>query len=652
MSGADSLDYRPDVDGLRAIAVLAVVVFHAFPQWLPGGFIGVDVFFVISGFLISSIILKAHAKGTFSYADFYARRIRRIFPALVLVLASCLVFGWLVLTPDYYVELGRHAVAGSLFVANLALWREAGYFDHDAQLKPLMHLWSLGVEEQFYLVWPLFLARFRSARALLVVIGLSFAANVLLVSAKPDAAFFLPVTRFWELASGALLAWASLGRHGGSSITTARSRTLRDSVSCLGLLLILAPAIGLKASMSFPGWWAAFPVAGAVALIASGPDGLVNRQLLALKPMVLIGLISYPLYLWHWPILVGLRVMDLSWLPQQSRAVKAGALALAFLLAYLTYVVLERRVRHARGAVPALCTAAAGILVASSGVLLSSGAPTRFSELQNQIVRAASRATAEHDRDYRSSRCFLTDTQTEADFSQECVPPEATGASSVLLWGDSHAAHLYQGLRALVAKPGLKLAQFSASRCPPLLAYQGAGLHAHCASINQHVLQFVEQQRPHTLVLAANWHLYATTSTDPTGSLRTTLKTLQGLGIPQVVVVGPVSSYPRPQSELLIRQTKGGTVPERLPTPRFKDLVKLDQALRRISVDAGVEFVSLLDALCTANGCLVAPAGDPQLLLSFDGAHLTRSGSQFVAEHALCSIFSACADRALPRSGI
>ncbi|MEZ5488290.1 MAG: acyltransferase [Steroidobacteraceae bacterium] len=207
--------YRPDVDGLRAIAVLSVLVYHAFPDLLPGGFVGVDIFFVISGFLISGIILTRIQAGTFTFADFYARRIRRIFPALAAVLVACLLAGWLILFPVDYERLGGHVLAGAAFVSNLVLWRESGYFDTSSELKPLLHLWSLGVEEQFYLIWPVLLvlaARFlhRILWAIVAVALLSFAANLLLVGSHASAAFYLPITRFWELMLGSMLAYAQV----------------------------------------------------------------------------------------------------------------------------------------------------------------------------------------------------------------------------------------------------------------------------------------------------------------------------------------------------------------------------------------------------------------------------------------------------------
>jgi peptidoglycan/LPS O-acetylase OafA/YrhL len=218
--------YRPDIDGLRAIAVLSVVAFHAFPLRMKGGFIGVDVFFVISGFLISTIIFENLGKGTFSFTEFYARRVKRIFPALAVVLGACLIFGWLALLPDELNQLGKHIAAGAGFVSNLVLWGEAGYFDNAAETKPLLHLWSLGIEEQFYIVWPLlvWLAWKRKFNFLVLAAFLafvSFALNIKGIKQDHIAAFYSPLTRFWELLCGALLARYSFLK-GSSSLDTGK----------------------------------------------------------------------------------------------------------------------------------------------------------------------------------------------------------------------------------------------------------------------------------------------------------------------------------------------------------------------------------------------------------------------------------------------
>jgi len=297
--------YRPDVDGLRAIAVLSVLAFHAFPRAAPGGFAGVDVFFVISGFLISGILFEALRAGHFSFIDFYRRRVRRIFPALILVLAASLGLGWMLLLPDEYRLLGKHALAGAGFLSNIALWREAGYFAPAAEVTPLLHLWSLGVEEQYYLVWPLLLAFFAGRPRALpwMIVGLaavSFALNVWLTPRAPSAAFYLPLTRFWELMAGSALAYHV---HYGSP-----GRRMADAKAAAGLALVAAGIALLSAGRAFPGWWALAPVVGSSLLIAAGPAAWINRRLLSNPVMVYIGLISYPLYLWHWPLLVYARI--------------------------------------------------------------------------------------------------------------------------------------------------------------------------------------------------------------------------------------------------------------------------------------------------------------------------------------------------------
>lgn len=348
-------DYRPDVDGLRALAVLSVLLFHAFPGALPGGFAGVDVFFVISGYLISDLILRDCEAGRFSLRQFYARRVRRIFPALLLVMAVFLGWGWLVLTAGEYEQLGRHVAAGAAFLGNFMFWREAGYFDNAADTKPMLHLWSLAIEEQFYLVWPLLLplawrrGRIGLGLLMLLALGGSFAASVWLADHDTVAGFYAPWSRAWELAAGASLALAQ--RRGW-----VRGAFWQMIAQPLGLIL-LALSLGLiRPAWPWPGAWALGPVIASVLLLGSGraaqPD---HRPWLAHPLWVGVGLISYPLYLWHWPLLSMARVL-------YSQTPPAGVRALLLLaaaaLAWLTFRFIERPVRFGprrRATVGILC---------------------------------------------------------------------------------------------------------------------------------------------------------------------------------------------------------------------------------------------------------------------------------------------------------
>ena len=297
--------YRADIDGLRALAILSVVIYHAFPNLIVGGFVGVDIFFVISGFLITAIILENLINGTFSFTNFYIRRVTRIFPALFLVLLSCYALGWFALYASEFKQLGLHIAASAGFVQNLVLWSESGYFDIDSIFKPLLHLWSLSIEEKFYIFWPLtrwFLIRrkINILKVTLIILCISFAINVLTINSFPTATFYSPLSRFWELLCGAVLAYATVYR---KEVTTNFTLKHSNALSSLGMLCILAALFTINKDDAFPSWWALLPTVGSVMLIAANNQAWINRTILSNKLMVWLGLISYPLYLWHWPLI-------------------------------------------------------------------------------------------------------------------------------------------------------------------------------------------------------------------------------------------------------------------------------------------------------------------------------------------------------------
>lgn len=331
-------DYRADIDGLRAIAVGAVVLFHAFPRFVTGGFVGVDIFFVISGYLISGILIRELDSDRFSLWNFYDRRIRRIFPALITVVATCLVVGWFIMMTDEFRQLGKHLSSGIAFISNFVFWMESGYFDAAAEAKPTLHFWSLAVEEQFYLFWPLLLwFLWRRTGNLLVGMGvvaaLSLLLSLYLVSTEISAAFYLPFGRTWELAAGGLLAEANR-RYPAAFEKYTNTRSLA------GLILMALAILYIDERRAFPGYWAILPVAGAVLYISAGPNAIFNR-VMSIRTFVGIGLISYPLYLWHWPVFSfqGLLV------EVPSNRDRLVAVAVALVLAYATYRLIELPLR-------------------------------------------------------------------------------------------------------------------------------------------------------------------------------------------------------------------------------------------------------------------------------------------------------------------
>lgn len=348
--------YRPDIDGLRAIVVLFVVMFHAFPTVIRSGFIGVDIFFVISGYLISSIIFKSQDRNAFRFVDFYARRIRRIFPSLLIVLTTVLALGWGLLFQNEFKELGKHVFKSSIFTLNFTLMGENSYFETSAELKPLLHIWSLCIEEQFYVVWPVFTIIIWKLKpkyrfpVITVMTLVSFMANLIFVHDYPVITFYQPATRFWELWIGSLLAYMTLYQQGPTGnlrqfFPMVSEKTLNNVLSITGLCLILISGLLGNSSIEFPGWWALMPTSGAFLLIAAGQDAWLNRNMLSHPIAIFIGLISYPLYLWHWLLLSFGNIITGDALKPAWAII---AIVIAFILSFLTYKFVEQRIRFGR----------------------------------------------------------------------------------------------------------------------------------------------------------------------------------------------------------------------------------------------------------------------------------------------------------------
>lgn len=453
-------NYRPDIDGLRALAVLMVVGFHAFPGIMHGGFIGVDVFFVISGFLISSILINDLQNRSFSFLSFYSRRTRRLFPSLILVLLFCYLFGWVDLLPDEFALLGKHIAGGAGFIDNLLFWREIGYFDQSAELKPLLHLWSLGVEEQFYLMFPVLIWLASGKRweqqIFLSLFVISFSLCILLSFTSPSSAFFLPITRLWEFLLGYFVA----------KLTTRNQNRLIDflpsrwssPLPIIGLILLGSGFFILRPTNVFPGFWALLPVLGTTLLIGTHSQSWIHKTMLSNPLLVKIGLISYPLYLWHWPLLSFTHIMQGA---TPSPFIRLIAVGLAFILAWLTYRWIESPIRHNKNIKPTVWLVISMFVIGLAGAItsLEKGFPDRFPEKYRQIQELFKRT------DNATPECIK---KFGGGGNAYCQIGDIGKEPTAILIGDSHAGHFFAGLNEYYKNKGENLLNMGAGGCPPV----------------------------------------------------------------------------------------------------------------------------------------------------------------------------------------
>ena len=609
---------RANIQGLRGIAVLAVVLFHV--KVLPGGFAGVDIFFVISGYLITQILLRDMDAGGFRLHDFYQRRIRRLFPALYVVLAFTLIAGLLILPPKLLSELVYSQFFTTLFLSNFAFAHLADYFDSAASLKPLLHTWSLGVEEQFYLIFPLaLLALHRFARRFLwPVLGALALLSLMLaqITTKPEASFYLPTTRAFELLIGALCVWVKARLR--------LSDALRRWLSLLALVLITASLILLNDRLPFPGLWALPPCLGAALLLLTH-DGWGNK-LIAAPPLTFTGDISYSLYLWHWPLLVYARLMfgDSVW-------IALPVVGLAFVMAalsrrYIEQPFLEKRLRFIWPM--ALGTMAVSIVVALL-IFDAKGLPQRF----NATEQAAFAATDDYNHDRR--HCHLA-RDARIDYHDTCIYGDAKIAPAIAIWGDSEGAELAQALGERLT--GTSVRQITASACPPSVGYAIA-YNPACRSHNADMLLHLKaDSNIKTVVLVLNYRRYDEDNPAATLSgLQLSALDLQASG-KRVVLVYPLPVYafdPPSQVGLAMRlgRDPAGVGMSRAQFER--DNSRTISELDVFSQAHGLEVLRLSDVLCDAGRCRVY---EPKTgVLYFNGQHLSLAGAGLLADQLTSS---------------
>ena len=630
--------YRPDIDGLRALAVLLVVIFHAYPEFLSGGFIGVDVFFVISGYLISSIIFQNLKLERFRFSEFYIRRILRIFPALLIVLVSCYLIGWLILLPSDYMQLGKHILGGSSFISNFLLWSESGYFDKAADSKILLHLWSLGIEEQFYIFWPILLwIGWRFGKNLLLialcVAIISFVINIFLSYMSPIAGFYSPLSRFWEFLIGSVVAYVLLYKQEISN----QLHKYDNKLSCAGLLLLFWSAFALTKDSIFPGWLALMPTMAGALLIFSGQNSWSGRKVLSSPLMVWFGLLSFPLYLWHWPILTFSRL----YFGESTQIQRLFLVLLAIVLSWLTFILVERPIRNGANRYGKTFVLVFLMLLLAYGgfnIYQRSGYSIQ-SRLKivvpSQLVRAMILDRNNFEDKTRRGSCYL-DPREKSSFD-DCNEKIDPSKKTIYLWGDSYSAHTYIGLNAVYGDQ-FNIIQRSSGGCPPIPNFERL---PNCIKINKANLKEVDQIKPDIVVLSGRWNKV------PWEDIEITIQNLQAIGIKTIYWIGTPTQWDLDLPKLVYgeynkvilkdflkinSEVKGelDMMPLRFSSGYDKKIFEENLAQQQLADKLGIIYINPLETFCSLGSCMVRENQNAKELFSYDDGHLSPSASKYL----------------------
>jgi peptidoglycan/LPS O-acetylase OafA/YrhL len=623
--------YREDIDWLRAIAVLAVVAFHFEAPAVFGGFVGVDIFFVISGYLITGIIQSEVKSGTFSFARFYERRVRRLLPALYAMVALTAIPSFHYLLTSERQEVFRSVAAVVTFTSNFFFWFQTGYFDHAAVEKPLLHTWSLAVEEQFYLALPLLLwALLRFARggriALPYALGAmalaSFALSVWLMRTDRSAnAFFMSPPRAWEFLIGGIVAI--------EGFPLLRHALAQQIVRGVALVLIAIPVFSLRQGPGFPGFNALLPCIGAAALIWSG-IGVPTLERSAYSPLNVVrffGQISYSLYLWHWPLFTFARFSKNSLVLDPLDKIALFALTVA--ISYLSWRFVEQPFRS--GTLAPTRRAAFRIAGLSTAVLLAGSAvgivvSRTPSDADRVALQVESYNTYNYQPLYRFGSCFVT---VGGAFDDACLRL-ASGKTNVLLWGDSMAAHYFHGLSKTTDPQAVNKMQATQAQCMPTFNAAAQG-NAICRSFATQMEAVLADRKPDLVVLSADWLEYARPPRfeGMIADVRQTISKLNGLGI-AVVLLGPAVQFRTRLPSMLMRAQLRhvDADPSDFVLP---DIFILDQKMKAaLPAHERFSYISVTDAICPARQCPLTIDGD--IPLAWDYAHLTAEGSVYVMQ--------------------
>jgi peptidoglycan/LPS O-acetylase OafA/YrhL len=619
--------FRADIEGLRAIAVVSVVLYHLKFPIAPGGFVGVDVFFTISGFLMAEIVVAEVRIGEFDLWRFYRRRILRIWPAMYLVMLATIVAGMVLLLPIHLVELGNTLLASLVLASNILFWLHTSYFAPSAETNPLLHLWSLAVEQQFYLLVPLLVpiaAADRSSRWRLAVVAVTIASLALCVAMtpqKPVASFYLLPTRIWEFLLGSCIALypGELAERAGANEVAAGA----------GVAMILAAVAVFNAGVQFPGFRALLPCAGTALVIAANANvrTLVGRALAA-SPCLFVGRLSYSIYLWHWPILTFCRLEGISTEPM---AVKLSIVVATLLCSYASWRFVEVPFRGSpivpvRLRLSGLAAAMVFLAVTAGAAVGTDGLPMRLDRQTRDLL--AYQSYPRKSAIYREGECFLQIGQPASDFRESNCGVRTPDRASVLLWGDSHAAHYAYGLQEAAGGFGVDAIQATYSACAPI-PFRAAKLPS-CADFAREIFARARSQDFDAIILSANWTGYPGVLPELAVVVRDLTQMNQF-----VVVIGPSVEFRKALPAILAEKSSADALATQQASGWLNEAaVDLDRRMREtFAAAANVLYLSPLTEICPAGTCpVLLGKGVP---LTWDATHLTAEGSILVSSALL-----------------
>ncbi|WP_158618869.1 acyltransferase family protein [Legionella qingyii] len=630
-----SNSYRPDIDGLRALAIISIVVFHFNKTWLPGGFVGVDIFFVISGFLITKIIQNQMIDGRFSFASFYARRARRIFPATLFLVLFTLFVGIIFLLPSDIKKLCQAAIAASLSSTNIYYWKflDTSYFAPSSELLPLLHLWSLGVEEQFYLIWPLTLVLLHRTGGKLLGIGTLILASISFVisaiALKNDSvfAFYMLPSRMGEFLAGGSLCTASI------LLENKKIPSWVYQITAIsGLLLIVWSLCFLNEKTGFPGLISIVPTLGSMLLIISGNGSNLLTKLLSLKPIVAIGLLSFSLYLWHWPILAFYRYayVELDLLGYFI------CLGLITIFSIFSYYFIETKFRYnQRGFILPAAGFSAALLILiivpgcyfnSTGGFISQSAANKFI-LKARAINALKAPAYTYPYNCQDKPEKLKDVN--------CILGPTNVEPRILLWGDSHAAHYVGYLKILAEHYRVGIRNFTRSSCIPFFVntrrYVNPALQASCENYHKVIQGIISQYD--TIIVGASWLNYNKGDSIYKKDMEVFIDELSRTG-KNVIIALDVPKFPKYDQSCELKSTK---IP-RLDCEKMGQIIlKEDYEINKYIVQLASKYknvstFSLRQLICKKNTCSVYFGGNP---IYFDTGHLSMAGSTSLGETSL-----------------